>query len=95
MVDFHALIAASHFPTDLNDMVTLEEAILTKYKAFATYGPNPLPFKTPHPIDLNKAPDNHSEALRCPDSDVWCAAMQREMDSLRKLGVFECAQLPP
>jgi len=51
-------------------------------------------FQRPCNFDLHKAPESYHEALACPDADVWCAAMRRELDSLEERNAFERMTLP-
>jgi len=54
--------------------------------------PNPLCL--PKSFDLSKALENYCEAIAHPDADVWCAAMDREMASLKERNVFKLMVLP-
>jgi hypothetical protein len=49
----------------------------------------PLPFLHNRHYDLNKPPNSYHEAITCPDSTVWFAAMKREFDSLETRKAFE------
>ncbi|KAJ2914303.1 hypothetical protein MD484_g6105, partial [Candolleomyces efflorescens] len=43
----------------------------------------------PRTVDLERPPRTHREALMRPDSDLWQAAMRREVESLKEKGVYE------
>lgn len=69
-------------------------AAILEYKALVAYGPDPILFKTSHPFDISKLPEHYNEAIWHPDAEVWHAAMQQEMNSLRSQGVFQIVSLP-
>jgi len=87
-VSFSSLAASDdHF----DDMTSLESSIIHDHVSLAAH-PNPL--RLPKIFDLSKAPMNYREAKAHPDADVWRAAMQRELDTLRDRGVFQPMTLP-
>jgi hypothetical protein len=51
-------------------------------------------FQCPTSYDLRKPPESYYEAIAHPDSDVWFAAMKRELDSLEARSAFEQTTLP-
>jgi hypothetical protein len=55
----------------------------------------PYPFLRNRPWDLTQPPNSYNEAIARPDSAVWLASMQREVDSLGKRQAFERTTLPP
>src|SRR5271168_2717128 len=55
----------------------------------------PYPFLRNRPWDLTQPPNSYNEATARPDSAVWIAAMQREVDSLEKRQAFKRMALPP
>jgi len=82
-VSFSSLAASDdHF----DDMTSLESSIIHDHVSLAAH-PNPL--HLPKIFDLSKAPMNYREAKARPDADVWRAAMQRELDTLRDRNVFQ------
>src|SRR5271168_3802497 len=54
----------------------------------------PYPFLRNRPWDLTQPPNSYNEATARPDSAVWIAAMQREVDSLEKRQAFKRMALP-
>jgi hypothetical protein len=49
----------------------------------------------PRTLDLERPPKTYKEAQMRPDSGLWQAAMQREVDSLKQKGVYEAVRPPP
>jgi hypothetical protein len=104
---FFSLIASSSLsdPIDTFSLGAVEPGILWDHlflssptlphhtAAFRAVGPPSFP--TPRSFDLSKAPLSYSEAMARPDVSVWRAAMEREQQSLRDMGAFEEATLPP
>jgi hypothetical protein len=54
----------------------------------------PYPFLRNRSWNLNQPPNSYNEAVARPDSAVWLAAMQCEVDSLEKRQAFERTTLP-
>ena len=54
----------------------------------------PLPSLRNRSWNLSKPPNSYHEAISCPDSAIWLAAMQREYDSLESRKAFERTTLP-
>lgn len=86
---------AMAFFSFLDNAYAMEIAALAEYKALITYGPDSILFKTLYSFDLSKPPDHYSDAICCPDADIWHAAMQHKMDSLCSQRVFQVVSLSP
>jgi hypothetical protein len=94
VIDAFQSLIASNSLLDLPDTSSLplmEADVL--FSAFHAAGPPGPPFS--RPFDLSKPPFSYSEAMARPDAPVWRAAMDREMQSIKDMGAFEEADLPP
>ena len=74
------------------DLASLEQASLNSYCFLTSL--DRLRFQRPISFDLCKPLESYHEALACPDSEVWLAAMHRELDSLEAQSAFERTMLP-
>ena len=74
------------------DLASLEQASLNSYCFLTSL--DHLRFQRPISFDLRKPPESYHEALARPDSEVWLAAMRRELDSLEARSAFERTTLP-
>ena len=89
--DFLSLFALTDL-LDLSDLPSLEYLVILEQSCLAAYS-NPLHLLKS--FDLSKALENYREAVAHPDADVWQAAMDREMSSLKERNVFKPTILPP
>lgn len=80
--DFVSLLAAKSFATNFNDSANIEYATMMELKAFLTHSPNPFLHVHYDQIDIFKPPTSYNKVICQSDTDVWCAAMQCEMDGL-------------
>ena len=83
--DFISFLASSHFPApiDTSSLVLDEEEIIWNHSVFLSQS-----------LDLSKEPQSYTKAMKQPDADAWCAAMDQERTSLRDMGAFEEVALP-
>ena len=108
--DLVSLIASSDFPApvETSSLVLDEEDIswnqsLLQYPKFSIHVPDFTALVASveehsclisRSFDLSKEPRSYSEAMKRPDADAWCAAMDREKTSLREMDTFEEVTLP-
>jgi hypothetical protein len=90
--DFLSLFALADLQESPDDLPSLEYPVLLEQTCLAAF---PDPLRLPKSFDLSKAPENYREAIARPDADVWRAAMDREMSSLKERNVFKPTVLPP
>jgi hypothetical protein len=88
-----SLQTPSSFPDAVDvatDSLALMEPEIIQTFCLAAIVPN-----QPRVFNLTKEPSSYSEAIARPDAPAWRAAMEREEQSLREMGVFEEVDLPP
>ena len=90
--DFLSYFALVDLPDSPINLQSFEYPVLLQQSCLAAY---PDPLRLPKSFDLSKAPENYREAVARPDADIWRAAMDREMASLKERNVFQLTTLPP
>ena len=77
-----ALPFSLHLPLGLDDHSALLTHVDSRHHIRSTL------------YDLSKEPASFKEVMTRLDADAWCAAMEREKNSLEKMGAFEEVDLP-
>ena len=92
--DFVALSAADEILSlePAVDIAFFEDNALANYCLLTSV--DRYRYQRPASFDLRKPPDTYREAMACPDSETWLAAMRREVDSLEARSTFERTTLP-
>jgi len=90
--DFLSLFALTGLPDSPDDLLSLKYPVFLKQICLATFLHL---LHLPKLFDLSKAPENYCEAIAHPDANIWHAAMDREMASLKEQNVFKPTVLPP
>jgi hypothetical protein len=94
IVDFASLLAYDSWPDSIPTWsLDTEVSLLFTAYGFLSHSPSNY-LRAPRTYDLMKPPDSYHEACARPDTSVWHAAMEREMDSLRSRNAFEPCILP-
>jgi len=84
--DFVSLITLATVEDHFDDMSSLKFSVISEHMSLTAHS-NSL--RLPKTFNLSEAPLNFCEARAHPDADVWQAAMQYELDTLRNHGVFQ------
>lgn len=103
ILDFVSFVAVDSFP-DSSHSLSLDSFF---FPSFTSFDFIPFSFLSTPPewylrapsrfsdTDLLRPPESYHEACSRPNVSVWCAAMERELESLRLRRAFEPADLPP
>jgi hypothetical protein len=92
---FLCFLASSAFPDQIdNDSMEQHEVDIVCQHCFSITTSVALRLSIPHNFNLSKEPFSYAEAVARPDASIWHAAMEREMASLKEMGVFAEEDLP-
>jgi hypothetical protein len=75
------------FPRAIADLIATESACVT-IRSDSRRSPNSSGY------DMKVPPATYDEAMQCSDRDLWLSAMQKEINLMSEMGVYELVALP-